>query len=309
MIDYPDIRDRVPDKKDNKSQNLTSEPNDNLTRSNSSERKIYAEEQFNKDEINVLINLDLPNPDSTCNPIEISEYNKALSPPKNLFTIPPHLVQGPTYFPSSELKNPETQIKDEFNQPPYGDTISIQPSNAFTYAPYIQPMAQAPQLLPQQMYPGPQVTYQYAPVSDLIQSDQPQTQLQSVNTNINRVAPSFQRRVPPSTWSSHLFDCFNDIDTCLLSFLLPCVQFGLNAERLSGKSCYASCLGYSVCASFLLAFLPGQFLRGNIRDTFNIDGNMLQDMLFHYCCCPCAIAQEARELEVRLPSINANQMH
>ena len=40
--------------------------------------------------------------------------------------------------------------------------------------------------------------------------------------------------------------------------------------------------------------------RLQIRETYGIEGNQCQDFLCRYCCTPCSLAQEYRELKSRL---------
>uniref|UniRef100_A0A7S2JNA3 Uncharacterized protein n=1 Tax=Cyanoptyche gloeocystis TaxID=77922 RepID=A0A7S2JNA3_9EUKA len=101
-------------------------------------------------------------------------------------------------------------------------------------------------------------------------------------------------------WSSNIWGCFGDCDSCLVSFTLPCLQHGLTRERFNGApwpaSMVLSGVGYGLYFCGLYACVPCMW-RAEIREKYNIKGSRLEDFFAH-CCCPCcATAQEARELD------------
>ena len=92
-------------------------------------------------------------------------------------------------------------------------------------------------------------------------------------------------------WSTGLFGCFDDITICLLSYFVPCYQAGKNAEAV-GESCILWGLLY-----WLFSPIAGMIIRGKIRESKGIEGSAIIDLLLHWFCVCCAVAQEARELQ------------
>ncbi|XP_008789065.1 cell number regulator 8 [Phoenix dactylifera] len=130
-------------------------------------------------------------------------------------------------------------------------------------------------------------------------------------------------------WSS-------DVEVCLIGSIAPCVLYGGNVERLgSGRGWFAnSCfpyttlfmLGNSLFGWNCLAPWFSYHTRTAIRRKFNLEGSfeafakscgccrgILEDeehreqmetacdFATHYCCHPCSLCQEGRELRRRLP--------
>ena len=112
-----------------------------------------------------------------------------------------------------------------------------------------------------------------------------------------------------SQWQNGICGCFGDITTCrpilklvlgysfslslsigLLSFILPCVQFGRNAEAV-GENCLMYGLSQLVP---LLDIYCRTMVRGKIRDQKGIEGTCFNDLLCHLCCAACALAQEGQ---------------
>lgn len=108
-----------------------------------------------------------------------------------------------------------------------------------------------------------------------------------------------------NAWSSGICDCCADFESMTLSCLLPCVQFGLNKEKLHGVSCYASCLLTSILSLIpffgcCLVPLYTHNARLTLRDKYGIrEGRCLNDCGVHFFCLCCALSQEARELTAR----------
>ncbi|KAJ7535135.1 hypothetical protein O6H91_12G019400 [Diphasiastrum complanatum] len=136
--------------------------------------------------------------------------------------------------------------------------------------------------------------------------------------------------------------CSSDLEICVLGSFVPCVLYGSNVERLDptpGTFCN-HCLGYSSL------FFLGNFIfntnclapcfsfpvRSAIRRKFNLQGTgetvlrsvgcctgMLEsgqnrercevvcDFAMHFCCHPCALCQEGREIRRRLPNLGFNR--
>eukprot|EP00892_Ulva_mutabilis_P001160 jgi/Ulvmu1/11044/UM007_0226.1 len=102
-------------------------------------------------------------------------------------------------------------------------------------------------------------------------------------------------------FSSGLFGCFDDANTCCISFCCPCHAHGLICHDISGEY-WIHCLSWLVCAScppeglHPLLFL-GTFTRIRLRDKYGLRGSVLEDVLVHLCCHCCATAQELRHVE------------
>lgn len=76
----------------------------------------------------------------------------------------------------------------------------------------------------------------------------------------------------------------------LCSFCLPCVQFGRNAEAV-GENCMMYGLSQLVP---LLDLYCRTMIRGKIREQKGIEGTCINDLLCHFCCTACALAQEGQ---------------
>lgn len=99
-------------------------------------------------------------------------------------------------------------------------------------------------------------------------------------------------------WTSPCLAFWNDVPTCLLSYFLPCVTYGMirtttNAQRSASKNM----LGYLLCSCTVCS---QQFLGANqryeIRKLGKIRGNYCNDLFLHTCCSSLAMTQEMIEL-------------
>ncbi|KAJ1292847.1 hypothetical protein BS78_01G021500 [Paspalum vaginatum] len=105
-----------------------------------------------------------------------------------------------------------------------------------------------------------------------------------------------------SQWSSGLFDCFDDCGLCCLTCWCPCVTFGRVAEIVDRGA--TSC-GTGGALYALLAYLTGcQWIysctyRAKMRAQFGLPDVPCCDCLVHFCCEPCALCQQYRELKAR----------
>ncbi|MDP2436226.1 MAG: PLAC8 family protein [archaeon] len=106
-----------------------------------------------------------------------------------------------------------------------------------------------------------------------------------------------------------LCGCCQDGSSCLLSFCLPCFQFGINAgalHRAQGQpdvDTHAVLCGALFFVTSLLKCqcLLGAYQRTQLREYAGIDGSFCGDACVHCFCLPCALAQESRELNRRFP--------
>ncbi|KAK6166389.1 hypothetical protein SNE40_023095 [Patella caerulea] len=90
-----------------------------------------------------------------------------------------------------------------------------------------------------------------------------------------------------------LFGCFDNLGLCIISYFVPCYQFGKNAEAV-GESCLLCGILFLIPVVDL--FL-GAHIRTKIRDSKGIGGSFVGDLLFWFCCPCCALVQEAQEVE------------
>ncbi len=91
-------------------------------------------------------------------------------------------------------------------------------------------------------------------------------------------------------WNIGLCDCCNNIDTCMLGLLCPCVLYGklVNKEG-DGKFC-GSCMKYMFCAS---CSHPGT--RRKLRNKYNLPSRPCNDCCTTFFCSQCALCQEYEE--------------
>ena len=114
----------------------------------------------------------------------------------------------------------------------------------------------------------------------------------------------------PMVWTTGLFDCCDDMDTCCYGFwCLPCL-FGQNVEALDGSNCGLCCSAFVLVSQLMGAacFLSAP-KRTKLRQAYALPptdlgcgcGDEFEDYLVHClpCTVSCAICQEARELRLR----------
>jgi len=103
-------------------------------------------------------------------------------------------------------------------------------------------------------------------------------------------------------WKSGLFDCFSDCGTCCVTFVAPCIQYGLNAEQLDGSSCAGHCCAYYILEQLGCCCLIHMQRRQALRQRYNLEEDC-NDCLATTFCAPCAICQESREMAFRGPPV------
>lgn len=147
---------------------------------------------------------------------------------------------------------------------------------------------------PPQQYPPQQGGYPMA------QGQMPMQPVQYQPMNIQQpgqVAVPIQNQ-SPQVWKNSLFGCLSDIGSCILTCCFPCVQYGMNYEKVHQSGCCSQgctwwCLNMCGCCC-----LVHKELRSDIRRKYNIREDC-SDCLTTCLCGPCAICQEARELKER----------
>eukprot|EP00937_MAST-01D_sp_MAST-1D-sp2_P002148 g2148.t1 len=113
----------------------------------------------------------------------------------------------------------------------------------------------------------------------------------------------------PGRWTSGLFDCCDDLETCCWGTWCTACLYGQNAQKIDGSSCPLCC----VCWSLVSQISGGPCLvagpkRSKMRAAYALPptdicccGEEFDDFVVHClpCTMPCAVCQEARELQVR----------
>ncbi|BAF14911.1 Os04g0461600, partial [Oryza sativa Japonica Group] len=107
---------------------------------------------------------------------------------------------------------------------------------------------------------------------------------------------------PVASWSSGLCDCYDDVGGCCLTFFCPCVAFGRIAEIVDqgATSCCARGTLYMLLAmatGFACAY--SCCYRSRLHQQYGLQEKPCGDCCVHWCCGPCALCQEYRELKSR----------
>jgi len=95
-------------------------------------------------------------------------------------------------------------------------------------------------------------------------------------------------------WQSGLFGCFDDVKVCLVSCFCPFCQLATQKATVEDHPCGIMDL-LTVC---LCTCCCGIVVRGKVREKYQISGNLVGDIV-GACFCPCALAQQTRELQSR----------
>ena len=112
---------------------------------------------------------------------------------------------------------------------------------------------------------------------------------------------------PRQIFSTPLHGCFNNIGNCCLVIWCPCIQWARIVEwSIDDPSpWWCFCLVYFFCGDFRNCL--GMVTRPAVRNKIGIQGEFWEDCLIHCFAHPCALCQEARELQVNsygTPQIN-----
>lgn len=114
-------------------------------------------------------------------------------------------------------------------------------------------------------------------------------------------------------FSSGPFDCLQDPKICIWSFLCPCIRFADSVSMLGILGFWPALA--LMAGAWLMNSLSGGLLiwaasalvwmvfRQKFRRSFSMDGQgdwkgYAGDCLLYFACAPCAIAQEARHVEL-----------
>ncbi|TFK71587.1 PLAC8-domain-containing protein [Pluteus cervinus] len=128
----------------------------------------------------------------------------------------------------------------------------------------------------------------------------------------NRNAKNLPYSPDGREWSEGVCGCCAEPGLCLKATCCTCVVYAQNKQRYEylqhngtydpehgggccSGSCWLHCLLQS-CAGFgWILEIPN---RSNIRSRYGIKGGCLGDCCTIWCCNPCALTQESRELEL-----------
>ena len=103
------------------------------------------------------------------------------------------------------------------------------------------------------------------------------------------------------SWSSGLFDCFNDINACLCVACCNCCAHGLITQAIAEKRGQGDPPFGDFGACFTLCCVPcvspcvTMGNRTQLRMQHNLKEDPCGDFLTHCFCQPCAMCQEWRE--------------
>ncbi|KAG7589404.1 PLAC8 motif-containing protein [Arabidopsis suecica] len=111
-----------------------------------------------------------------------------------------------------------------------------------------------------------------------------------------------QGYVKAKDWSTDLCECWMDINSCCLTCWCPCVAFGRIAEVVDRGSTSCGVSGAMYMIIFMLTGYGGSslyscFYRTKLRAQYNLKERPCCDCCVHFCCEPCALCQEYRQLQ------------
>lgn len=104
----------------------------------------------------------------------------------------------------------------------------------------------------------------------------------------------------------HICGCLSDTDSCIMSFICPCIQEGRSAHVLDPTEpvWYISMLWCILELCVGLGCCLGTYHRYRLRQYLGIDygirNSVLGDCGYHFILPCCAISQQTRELKYRL---------
>ncbi|XP_051921974.1 cornifelin homolog B-like [Hippocampus zosterae] len=93
--------------------------------------------------------------------------------------------------------------------------------------------------------------------------------------------------VDTGRWSTRLCSCCNDLSTCEVGCLCPCI-LGCYMANKYGEHCCLGCVPGGLTA-----------LRTHMRHTYGIEGTICNDALMLFFCGPCELCRMAREMRIR----------
>lgn len=103
-------------------------------------------------------------------------------------------------------------------------------------------------------------------------------------------------------WTTGLFGCFEDCESCLLGACCPCVLIGRTAEIIDQGATSCCAAGTVFCCLQCwtgCGFLFTCSYRSRLRQKFGLPASPCGDCLVDCCCLNCSACQLHRELENR----------
>ncbi|KDQ22150.1 hypothetical protein PLEOSDRAFT_1086889 [Pleurotus ostreatus PC15] len=132
----------------------------------------------------------------------------------------------------------------------------------------------------------------------------------------NRNAKNLPMDPDGREWSHGLCDCCSDVGTCLIATFFPCIVYAQNRRRYEslnrgqpdpergGSGFNGDCLMHGcITCCFGIGCVLQIPLRGHLRSRYHIKGGGCGDCMVSWCCTPCGLTQEARELELEEASM------
>lgn len=248
-------------------------------------------------------------------------------PPVHQEAHPP--AANPYHQPQQMQQQPGQQLPPQHYYPAQGAHPALaQPFQGVAHNGAGQPMY--PQLAPQYQHAPPMmvdaygrpVAYQQQPGMPM--AGGPQYVMAAPMGGIQQPVgvPGQSGHLPRGRFSDGIFDCFDGMTICLLSWCLLPVRYAQTVERLRWQSFGAALAMYGLPWLLWIVFdtifqtdprrwwwaipavlcnitccIIGCLNRGKLRAHYQIPGSEAEDCLLHMCCRCCAMAQEARHVD------------
>ncbi|MCL7021786.1 hypothetical protein MKW94_001729 [Papaver nudicaule] len=209
---------------------------------------------------------------------------------QNAQQYPPQQTHQPPQ--NAQTNNPLFQQNPQMNNPVYQQHPQQHPQQ-YPQHPYLQtPPPTSPYQQQQASYPPAGVPVQGQPVYP---------KPAPVPTPPNHY-PNLAYRPNTQAWTTGLFDCMEDPNNAVVTFLAPCFTFGQIAEIIDEgqTTCTVSGILYaSILYCTAMPFLISCGYRSKLRNKYNLVEVPAADWLTHVFCEWCALCQEYRELKNR----------
>lgn len=129
------------------------------------------------------------------------------------------------------------------------------------------------------------------------QSQQPPPPSQDI-VYISRSPIGRQEPTHESPWSTSIFGCFQDLKSCFVTAICPCITSGQVAEIVNeGKtSRWEGTILFLLFSMMLSGCFYTLFTRKKMRRLYKLKGSNVTDCMAHTFLLPCALCQEYREL-------------
>jgi Cys-rich protein (TIGR01571 family) len=100
-----------------------------------------------------------------------------------------------------------------------------------------------------------------------------------------------------------LCGCFSNIPICLIVTFVPfgsCAVQAIAHDHATKEGIMAPLIPIILTGCIGCCCLGFAMNRGKIRIKYNLNGATCDDICTHYCCSPCAVCQEYREVKKRM---------